>query len=35
VVVLKGARTVIAAPNGAAFVSPIACPSLATAGSEC
>jgi len=33
VVVLKGARTVIAAPNGAAFVSPIACPSLATAGS--
>jgi NAD(P)H-hydrate epimerase len=33
VVVLKGAHTVIAAPDGATFVSPIACPSLATAGS--
>jgi NAD(P)H-hydrate epimerase len=33
IVVLKGARTVIAAPDGRAFVSPIACASLATAGS--
>ena len=33
VVVLKGARTVIAAPDGFAYVSPIACGSLATAGS--
>jgi NAD(P)H-hydrate epimerase len=33
IVVLKGAHTVIAAPDGASFVSPIACPSLATAGS--
>ena len=33
VVVLKGARTVIASPDGRAFVSPIACSSLATAGS--
>jgi hydroxyethylthiazole kinase-like uncharacterized protein yjeF len=33
VVVLKGARTVIAAPDGFAFVSPISCASLATAGS--
>jgi ADP-dependent NAD(P)H-hydrate dehydratase / NAD(P)H-hydrate epimerase len=32
-VVLKGARTVIAAPDGFAFVSPIACGALATAGS--
>jgi hydroxyethylthiazole kinase-like uncharacterized protein yjeF len=33
IVVLKGARTVIAAPDGQAFVSPIACSALATAGS--
>ncbi len=33
IVVLKGARTVIAAPDGRAFVSPIACSALATAGS--
>jgi len=32
VVVLKGARTVIATPDGEAFVSPIACGALATAG---
>ncbi len=33
VVVLKGARTVIAAPDGLFAVSPIDCPALATAGS--
>jgi hydroxyethylthiazole kinase-like uncharacterized protein yjeF len=33
IVVLKGARTVIAAPDGRVFVSPIACAALATAGS--
>jgi NAD(P)H-hydrate epimerase len=33
IVVLKGARTVIAAPDGQAFISPIACSALATAGS--
>jgi hydroxyethylthiazole kinase-like uncharacterized protein yjeF len=33
VVVLKGARTVIAAPDGAVFISPFACAALATAGS--
>ena len=33
IVVLKGARTVVASPDGRAFVSPIACSSLATAGS--
>jgi ADP-dependent NAD(P)H-hydrate dehydratase / NAD(P)H-hydrate epimerase len=32
-VVLKGARTVIAAPDGVAFLSPISCAALATAGS--
>jgi NAD(P)H-hydrate epimerase len=32
-VVLKGARTVIASPDGAVAVSPVACPALATAGS--
>jgi hydroxyethylthiazole kinase-like uncharacterized protein yjeF len=33
VVVLKGARTVIAAPDGQVFVNPTACAALATAGS--
>jgi NAD(P)H-hydrate epimerase len=33
VVVLKGARTIIAAPDGAAFVNPAATSALATAGS--
>jgi NAD(P)H-hydrate epimerase len=33
IVVLKGAHTVVASPDGRAFVSPIACSSLATAGS--
>jgi NAD(P)H-hydrate epimerase len=33
IVVLKGARTLIAAPDGTVFVSPIAEPALATAGS--
>jgi NAD(P)H-hydrate epimerase len=33
IVVLKGARTIIAAPDGSASVSPVACPALATAGS--
>ena len=33
IVVLKGARTIIAAPDGASYVSPIACAALATAGS--
>jgi len=33
IVVLKGARTVIAVPDGTTFISPIACAALATAGS--
>jgi ADP-dependent NAD(P)H-hydrate dehydratase / NAD(P)H-hydrate epimerase len=33
IVVLKGARTIVAAPGGDAFISPIACAALATAGS--
>lgn len=33
IVVLKGARTVVAAPDGRVFINPIACGALATAGS--
>ena len=33
IVVLKGARTIIAAPDGQTFINPIACSALATAGS--
>jgi hydroxyethylthiazole kinase-like uncharacterized protein yjeF len=33
IVVLKGARTIVAAPDGQAFINPIACSALATAGS--
>jgi hydroxyethylthiazole kinase-like uncharacterized protein yjeF len=33
IVVLKGARTIVATPDGATYISPIACAALATAGS--
>jgi hydroxyethylthiazole kinase-like uncharacterized protein yjeF len=33
IVVLKGARTIVAAPDGRAYINPIACSALATAGS--
>jgi NAD(P)H-hydrate epimerase len=33
IVVLKGARTVVAAPDGRVFINPAACAALATAGS--
>lgn len=33
IVVLKGARTIVAAPDGTAFINPAACGALATAGS--
>ena len=33
IVVLKGARTIVAAPDGQAFINPFACSALATAGS--
>lgn len=33
VIVLKGAHTIIASPDGRVAVSPVACPALATAGS--
>jgi hydroxyethylthiazole kinase-like uncharacterized protein yjeF len=33
VVVLKGARTLVAAPDGTVFINPIACAALGTAGS--
>ncbi len=33
IVVLKGARTIVAAPDGQAFINPTACSALATAGS--
>ena len=33
IVVLKGARTIVAAPDGQVFINPIACSALATAGS--
>ena len=33
IVVLKGARTIVAAPDGQAYINPIACSALATAGS--
>jgi len=33
VVVLKGAHTIVASPDGRVAVSPVACPALATAGS--
>jgi hydroxyethylthiazole kinase-like uncharacterized protein yjeF len=33
IVVLKGARTVVAAPDGQVFINPAACAALATAGS--
>jgi hydroxyethylthiazole kinase-like uncharacterized protein yjeF len=33
IVVLKGAHTIVAAPDGQAYINPIACSALATAGS--
>jgi NAD(P)H-hydrate epimerase len=33
IVVLKGARTIVASPDGQAYINPIACSALATAGS--
>ena len=33
IVVLKGARTIVAAPDGQAYINPFACSALATAGS--
>jgi len=33
IVVLKGARTIVASPDGQAYINPFACSALATAGS--